>query len=68
MHYLQCVEDFAELRSSARKIDDGINYLVKKLENVTNLGLSVNPEQTKRTAVNVLKEYEDEIDEMKVSN
>lgn len=65
MNFLRCVEDFEELRTAARKIDDGINYLEKKLSNVANLGLSVNPEKTKLDAENVLKEYEDEINEIK---
>lgn len=59
--------DFNELRSVAQKIDSGLGFLEKKLSNIGSLGLTTHPEKTKIIAENLIKEYEDEIQEILVS-
>lgn len=63
---LFAVEHFDEAQSTARKIDEGLKHLESKFENVLNLGLSVDPPQTKKMGLDVLQELADEIEEMKV--
>lgn len=60
------IENFDELRSVARTIDEGLNFLEKKCENVVNLGLSLDPRKTKKLGEDILDELADEIEEMKV--
>ncbi|XP_065207835.1 uncharacterized protein LOC135836746 [Planococcus citri] len=58
-------ENFDDILTKAKRIDKGILHLEKKLSNVKNLGVSFAPEETKITALNVLKEYDEEVSAMK---
>ena len=60
------IHNFDQLRSAARKIDDGLHLLEGKFDNVSNLGLSLDPQKTKKIGEDVLDEIIDEIEEMKV--
>lgn len=66
MDALERASEFDELREMGKKIDEGIRYLEKKLISVTDVGLSIDPVRTKIEAEEVLKEYDDEIEEMQV--
>lgn len=59
-------ENFDEILAKGKRIDKGIQHLEKKLSNVKSLGVSFAPEETKNAALNVLKEYEEEVAAMKV--
>ena len=61
------IPNFEVLRSAARKIDHNLHLLEEKFDNVSNLGLSLNPQKTKKIGEAVLDGIIEEIEEMKVS-
>ena len=59
-------ENFDEILKKAKLIDKGIQCLEKKLSNVKSLGVSFAPDETRNAALEVLKEYDEEVAAMKV--
>lgn len=66
MNRLEIVDDFDEVKSIARQIDEGVSCLDQKLSSVTRFGLSLNPEEIRVKAEDLLKNVSEEIDCMKV--
>lgn len=67
MNRLEIVDDFDEVKSIARQIDEGIRSLDQKLSSCSRFGLSLKPEETRMKAENLLKNMSEEIDCMKVT-
>lgn len=68
MDVIQGDYNFDEIRATAKQIDRGIQNLEKKLSNINNLGYLLPAEKTKKIALDVLDEYENEINDMRVTN